>query len=492
MPNQYGLAPLASELTSARRTLRNYLDTLQSDSGEFKDISPEQDRTLRAYTENIKSIEQDFTALGGDPMEVGTQNLTVTRNFSLHDTLDANAPVSSGGLAVKAYSSAGNARERVFKSADGAPDEQRAYGFGQWFLAAVRGDLRAIEYCSRKGIALQTLSESGVVRQIDARDSMKALNEATISAGGALVPVEYFADIIVLQEEHGVVRRNCRVWGMTSETARIPKLTTGPNPVYWIPEGAVIGESSLTFEQITLTAKKLGTIVVYTSELAEDSLIDLAEFVASELAWRFSLEEDRVGFLGTGVPADGGILGIIPSLLALDATPGNIASLVIVPAPTGGAGWGAITLDLLTDMVGRLPQFAAARSRGVKWYCSREFFYGCLLNLALKSGGVSESEVIAGQVEPRFLGYPVELTQVMDTAYAATHVPLLFGNLALAVAFGDRRQLSLMGSAHYQYAADLLALRATERFDLKPHSLGNASATQAGRIAGPVIGLYTS
>jgi HK97 family phage major capsid protein len=290
-----------------------------------------------------------------------------------------------------------------------------------------------------------------------------------------------------LQEAYGVFRRNSRVWGMSSETANIPKLTAGPNPVYWVAEGSTIGESTLTFAQINLVAKKLATIVNYTSELAEDSLIDFAEFTASELAWRFSQEEDRVGFLGTGAAGDGAITGVIPALLALDPTPANIASLVIVPA---GTGWSAVTLDLLTQMVGRLPQFAAARSQDSRWFCSRNFFYSVLLDLALKSGGVTESEVIAGLLTPKFLGFPVEITQILPTTYAAGAIPLLFGNLNLATAFGDRRQLSLLGSQHYQYSNDLLSLRATERFAINCHSLGNASATPSSRIAGPVIGLY--
>jgi len=95
---------------------------------------------------------------------------------------------------------------------------------------------------------------------------------------------------------------------------------------------------------------------------------------------------------------------------------------------------------------------------------------------------------VAGGAPLQFLGFPVEIVQVMNsttTAQTSTDGLVYLGNLQLAATMGTRRGISIQvdGSRYFEF--DQLAIRGTERFDVNYHERGTAS------VAGPVIMLST-
>ena len=60
-----------------------------------------------------------------------------------------------------------------------------------------------------------------------------------------------------------------------------------------------------------LTARKLMVLARMSSEVQEDAIIDLADTLAQEAAYAFAIKEDTVGFTGTGIGSDGGIVGVL-------------------------------------------------------------------------------------------------------------------------------------------------------------------------------------
>jgi HK97 family phage major capsid protein len=101
---------------------------------------------------------------------------------------------------------------------------------------------------------------------------------------------------------------------------------------------------------------------------------------------------------------------------------------------------------------------------------------------------------IRRRAQARFLGKPVEIVEAMQHTEANDTIPLLYGNLAQAATFGDRRGITvkMTDSNDTDFEADLNAIKATERFDINVHDVGNQSATAALRKAGPVIALLTA
>ncbi len=315
---------------------------------------------------------------------------------------------------------------------------------------------------------------------------IKAQSEGVNTAGGVLVPDEFSNDIIVLREQYGVFRRNARVSQMASDIKRIPR-RSGSVTAYWVGEGDTITESQKSWDQVTLVAKKMACLVKYSNELGEDALIDVGNDIADEIAWQFAYQEDLAGFNGDGTSTYGGITGLKGAYEALGGTYANHAGMIVMGA---AGGWSSAVMGDLESVVGRLPQYAAARN--ARWYCSRSFYWNVMLRLALASGGVTEAEVINGGANFRFMGYPVEIAQVMPTATATNQICAYFGDLGLASKFGDRRQLTIAISEHLNFAEDQIALRGTERIDINVHDVGNTSATLALRVAGPIIALQTN
>ncbi|MFI5264900.1 MAG: phage major capsid protein, partial [Candidatus Kapaibacterium sp.] len=98
--------------------------------------------------------------------------------------------------------------------------------------------------------------------------------EGTNSAGGFLVPQEFFADVIFLLNEFGFARKYCAQVGMKSNVLNVSTLTGKPS-VAWTDENTTIPASKATFGRLTLTAKKLAAIYPISNELLNDANIDI-------------------------------------------------------------------------------------------------------------------------------------------------------------------------------------------------------------------------
>lgn len=334
-------------------------------------------------------------------------------------------------------------------------DETTAYKFGQFMLGTIYGRTDARDWCARHGMLAQA--------------------EGSNSAGGYLVPDQFEQSIIDLREQYGVFRREARVRPMASDTLIVPRRASGLT-AYYVGEAASITDSSKGWDAVQLVAKKLAALTYYSSEVAEDAIITMADDLASEMAYAFAYQEDLAGFLGTGTSTYGGIQGLI--------TKTGAGSTYTPAAGSTYTSFGALTLTHFHGMVAMLPLYARANA---KWYISAAGYATSMERLAYAAGG-NTVQTIGGGMGLSFLGYPVVLSQVMNatlTAQASTSGLAYFGDLRLAATMGSRRGVSVAVSDQFKFDTDQLAIRATERFDINVHDAGTASA------AGPIIMLAT-
>jgi len=337
------------------------------------------------------------------------------------------------------------------KSFKGPDAQLDAYKSGKFLLAAT-GNGSAQTWCRENGVSLAPQAE----------DSNQT--------GGFLVPPEFETAIIDLREEFGVFRRESKVVPMSSDTMTIPRRKTGLSAFY-IGESTEITESNKTWNQVQLVARKLGCLTKYSSELNEDAIISLADDLAGEMAYAFSVEEDAAGFLGAGAATHGGITGLITATATATAT--------VVTAATGNTAFS--TLDLLDfeNMIGKLPLYAHA---GAKWFISNAGWAASMLRLIDAAGG-NTGVMIAGAAPKSFLGFPVVLSQTMNstiTAQTSTNGLCYLGNLTLASTFGNRRGVTIKTSDQRFIELDQLAIMGTERYDIKVHDVGDT--TDAGAM----------
>jgi HK97 family phage major capsid protein len=194
---------------------------------------------------------------------------------------------------------------------------------GKWLLASLYEQKSARDWCDRKGMPFT-----------------KAQSEGIGSGGGFLVPVELENAILDLRDAFGAFRRRTCVWPMGSDSSVFPR-RTGTATAFFMAEGQSFGTTQVNMDGVTLTAKKLGALVLLSRELDEDAIVGMVDYVANEIAWALSVKEDDCGFNGDGTSAYGGVRGIGP--LALDGAH-NIAKV------TAAAGHNTfLTLDT-TDL----------------------------------------------------------------------------------------------------------------------------------------------
>lgn len=353
------------------------------------------------------------------------------------------------------------ARPQNFKGATREDAAAKAYAFGMFFLAAFAGSEKATKFCQENGIMLRSSQVEGN-------------NER----GGFLVPEQFENDLIDLKETYGVFRRYAYNVTMTSDTRSRPRRTGGVT-AYFVDEDTAGTESNATWDRVTLSAKKIMVLSRVSSELNEDSVIDLGDKLAGEIAYAFARKEDDCGFIGTGTSSYGGVVGVSQRLVDVFTTSGG-TGLVL------GAGnqWSELTLVNFHSLVGALPVYADTNR--VAWFCHKTFFHTVMQKLAMAAGGVTAAEIANGTRTPTFMGYPVVYVQAMPSTEANSQVPALLGDLYLAADFGDRRQTAIALSEHIYFTADAIGVRGTQRFDINVHDVGSTG------VAGPVVGLLTA
>lgn len=385
---------------------------------------------------------------------------------------------------VRRYSIPANVvahRVTNFKDRGGYSAEERAFGFGQWFLATSTGNRGAQRWCLDYGIPLIALNKKG---EVMGNVTNLAHTEVVNSQGGFLVPPQFESDLIDLREQFGTVRKLFKNRGMTSDSLSVPRRTGGLT-AYFVSDAEAITESTKSWDLVNLNAKKIGVLSKVSSELGEDAVINVADDLAGEISYAFTELEDGCGLIGDASTTYGGMTGLTPAFLNLSATRANIAGLYV----TSGNQWSELTLADHNFVKAKLPKYA--NNSRTRWLCSQQYWAGVMERLALAAGGITDAMIAAGY-QPRFLGFPVEISQKMLTAEANDTIPCLLGDFTLAADFGDRRSTTIAMSEHSSFANDVLDIRGTERFDIVVHDIGNASGTAALRVPGPVVGLLTA
>ncbi len=347
-------------------------------------------------------------------------------------------------------------RYRKLRAFKGEKAEERAYRAGMWIRGQLFGDERASRWCEDHGIELRVMTT------------------AVNTLGGFIVPDEFSQAIIDLREEYGVFRRETRVVPMGSDTMNIPRRDGGLT-AYFVGESDSITESDKTWGNVNLTAKKLAVLTRMSSDLAEDAIIDLADDLASEIAYAFAQKEDDCGFNGDGSSSFGGIVGVRTKIID-----GNYGAGA-VNATTNTNTFAEIIAADLANMMAALPKYAL---RNAKFYISQPGFSLVFERLTQAAGG-NTIQTLAGAVTQRYLGYEVVVTQSMPTSTGdlVSTAMILFGDLSLAAKFGSRRDVRIKTSEDRYIEFDQIAVQGTERFDINVHDLGD------GTNGGPVVAL---
>ena len=422
----------------------------------------EKEKKLRCLCERAEKLRDKITFYEG----------VAAKELELRTVLDKSTPAgesavvrntSKEGRSVQIYSNLpGAGRLKNFK---GPNAEERAYRAGQFYKATLLKDQNAARWCADHGV-------------VDSR----ALSEGVNSAGGIFTAEEVLNEVTVLVEQFGAYPANARNIQMKSDTLVIPRRTGGLK-AYFIGENSSITDSDAAWDRVQLVCKKVAVSNRMSSEILEDSVLNLADYITGEIARSVAELVDTVGFVGNGSGDHGGIIGA-----ATKINDGTHAGSVVTAA-TGNVS--ALTLDVddLIATAGRLPIFARGNA---KWFVNPAVFaasvqrLGLVNNVGLSGGNTATN--LAAPTEMRLLGYPVVFVHTLSSAVGSDPgvVKFLFGDLSMSSIYGTRRGLTLKTSTDRYAELDQTLIVATTRFDCVTNDCGDSTK------AGPIVALKTA
>ena len=341
-------------------------------------------------------------------------------------------------------------RLRAFENA------KDAYSVGMWFKAK-SGDAEARRWCQDHGIEARAQGSTGS------------------TTGAAFVPDILSSTVIRLVDEYSAFAQNATNVQMPSDVLLFPRRTAGAT-AYWIDENVAITASDPTSNQVTLTAKKVTGAVTIASELLQDSIVSIADWIAAELALTLGNAVEEAAWSGnpSNAPAVAGLVSTYTGGLLAASGATYAASLVTAAGDTPDE----VTKANLLAMMAKVPQHSRV---GAKWFCSPFFFASCMQSLDLAQGG---SVGLSQGMGLTFLGSPVVLTDRLPSGADSTGVIMaLYGNMANSSYYGVRQGIEIASSDQVNFLSDQTVIRAVARVAITHANLGSSS------VAGPIIGL---
>ena len=458
------------DLQNIEKRLKETADTIEKSLQDLRDNKVSEKRVLDLIEEKRS---EDKELIAKSQADIETLNTGLAEQKDLNDELQKKLRQ----LKQSSVSELSLASQRgVYTGKFSSPQEAKK--FALLVMAAVTSVHEIVR--PHHDRVMKALNELGIDPYWVDSAGHKAMVGSSQTGGGALVTVEQAPTILKLLETYGKYRANALNMPMGAGTSLVPKID-GLLEVTCPGEGGTATEKEPTIATVSLTPKTLVALTAYSMELEEDSLVALGELLADLFARSFAYYEDLCGFLGDGTSTYFGFKGITGALLAVDATIGNIKSLVV----GAGNAYSELTLPNFNSVVGTLPEFAAGDA---KWYEHRYFYYTVFVALALAAGGTSAAEVIigAGQKQKLQLGYPVEFTQVMPKAEANSQICSIFGDLRQGAYLGVRGGLEFASSDQRYFEKGLIAVRGRDRIAINVHGVGDTTN------AGPICGLITA
>lgn len=446
----------------AQRTSADYrseLADLTDSSQALLDVAKEENRDLTAdehsqfenYATQIAEKKAELEK--AEKFEAHKRELAAMRSMQ-------SAPLSPvSGLPVRGSTDHMQVNLRIapLRAFKGERAHREAYDCGMWLRAMLARERNRVDEQAEARIASRGWD---VVRN--------TATEGTPEAGGYLVPAPLSNAIIDIRAIAGISRQVARVLPMTSDTLGVPKKVAGTT-VYYVGEAQAITPSDQTWAQLELRAKKRAILSYVSQELSDDAIINVMDDLASQMGTDFAVKEDAEFINGDGTSTYGGEVGLLSAALA-----GTVST-----AATGHDTWAELDMADLAAAMGLLP--SRFRQYSPVWIMSPSFFHGTILRILAAGGGNNIQTLTdgAGVNRPMFMGYPVYFTDQLPSTTGVATAYAIFGAISQAAIIGDRTGVRIAQSMHAGFENDVLAIRATTRYDILVHEPGTASAAGA-------------
>jgi HK97 family phage major capsid protein len=312
-----------------------------------------------------------------------------------------------------------------------------------------------------------------------------ALAGSTDSTGGFLVPEEYRAELLALEQEESVVRASgAWVIPMASDTLLIPRVNEssrssslfGGASAKWTQEAATMKESEPTFGQARFTANELTGYTVCSNTLLQDNAVGLTSFLQRVLTEVPAWYEDYAFLNGTGV---GEPLGVYNSDCKVSVFRNTSSYLYISDFPN-------LFARALPKSMGR-----------GKWIMNQAAFPS-LIQLSSHNGALAAGSNLvwinpnqggmANALPGTILGRPYILTEKAPTLGSANDVAFIDFSYYI---IGDRSALTIDASSHVGFTSNVTYWRFVKRVTGGPW-LASALTPKNGSTVSPFVALAST
>ena len=237
-------------------------------------------------------------------------------------------------------------------------------------------------------------------------EMVNALQIGTDSEGGYLVPDEYEKTLVEALEEENIFRKLAHVISTSSGDRKIP-VVASKGSASWVDEEGTIPDSDDAFNQVSIGAYKLGTLIKVSNELLNDSVFNLESYISKEFARRIGSKEEDAFFNGNGTGKPVGIF---------NATGGAEVGVTAASAT-------AITADEIIDLFYSLK---APYRKNAVWILN-DATIKVIRKLKDNNGNYLWQPSLTAGTPDTILGRPV---------YTSSYVPTIAAG-AKTIAFGD-------------------------------------------------------
>jgi HK97 family phage major capsid protein len=299
----------------------------------------------------------------------------------------------------------------------------------------------------------------GVVKDILGVEARTALTTSDIP-----LPAGYGSEVVELVSQYSAARKYGTVFPLSNAVQSLPRLKTSP-AFGLIAGSATVTEVSPQTEWVVFTAQKFGGLVRFPSEIEEDSVMALGQFIARYAAREMAKVEDHNFFVGTGAGsgANGAVKGLCFSTIDNTKT-------VTVAAGAGKTAYSDVTLTVIREA--RALVDAAAIGMGAY------YFHPTFEQFLRRLNTAGDQAYVANGINGASLdGFPIRWVDIMP-AYAKTanagKVCGLFGDASYQY-LGVRGGFRFDTSKEAGFTTDEILVRALERFTLGLMATGSVA-----------------
>ena len=325
--------------------------------------------------------------------------------------------------------------------------------------------------CARllTGIALTARLRSG--KSVDNRDRMEGMAKdilgaefkTALSSSDIPLPVDYSGEVVELVSQWGAARQYGTVYPLGTGSTKLPRLKTD-TAFGLLSQSTAITEKSPQTEWVTFNAEKFGGLIRVPSELDEDSIVSIGQFIARYAARQIAQVEDEIFFLNLNGSTYGAVEGLCASVITNSKTQ-QMASTKTAYSDSTLANWRNV----------RSKVDAAALGMSA-YYCHPTFEQHLS---GLNTAG--DKPYMANGINGASLdGFPIRWVDKMpawSTSANASKVFVLFGDLSYQY-LGVRGGIRFDQSADAAFTTDEILIRSIERMTIGLMATGAIAGLQ--------------